>query len=59
MNDIVVGKAANYMDDSFNLADVTKEFVSQTFTFGCSLYQTCDVAELDGGIDSTLALYIS
>ena len=49
MNDIGVVKTAYYMNNGVHFTDVGKKLVAQTFTFGGSLYQTCNVHELDDG----------
>ena len=47
-------KAANNLDDRINLADVAKELVAEPFSLACSLHETCDVNEFDGGRDDFL-----
>ena len=56
MNDIVVCKAANHMDNCLNLPDVSQKLVSQALPLRCSLYQPCYIAELDGCIDCSLGI---
>ena len=49
MNHIRVIKAAHHMDDRVYLPDLLeRKLISQTFTFGSSLYQTCNIYELNG-----------
>ena len=47
MDNIWILKATYNVYDRVYLTDVGKELVSQTFTLGSALYQTCDIYELD------------
>ena len=51
MDHIAVLETADNVNDSFNISYVPQELVAQTFAFAGTLDQTCDVAELDGGVD--------
>ena len=54
MNDIVILKASYHMNQRGNFANMTQKFVSEPFAFGGALYKTCDIAELNGGVDCLL-----
>ena len=56
MNDIVILKAANHVHDCRNLPDMTQELVSQSFSFGRTFHQACNVAEFDGGVNGLLRI---
>ena len=49
MDDILILKAAHYMDDGVNLTDICQELVAQALTLGCALDKSCDIHELDHG----------
>ena len=49
MGDVVVVKAAQYVEDGVRLAYVGKELVAQSFPLAGSLDQSGDVDNLDGG----------
>ena len=48
MDDVVVLKAADDVNDRVALADVGEEFISQTLAFGSALDQSRDIDKLDG-----------
>ena len=43
MNDIVIFKAADHVDDSVHLPDVGKKLIAQALALGGALYQTGDI----------------
>ena len=49
VNDVVVFKATNDVQNRITFADVGKELVTQTLALGCALHEAGDVDELDDG----------
>ena len=47
MDDVRILKAAYHVNDRIDLTDIGKELVSKALTLGSTLYQTCDINELD------------
>ena len=47
MDNVRILEAADNVNDSVYLTDIRKELVSESLTFGCALYETCDIYELD------------
>ena len=47
MDNVRVLEAADNVNDSIYLTDIREELVSKSLTFGCTLYETCDIYELD------------
>ena len=45
MDDVVILKAADHMNNRIHLADVGQELVSETFSLACSLHQSGDIDE--------------
>ena len=56
MNDIVVFKAADHVNDSRHFANVTEELVAQSFSFGGAFDQSGNIAEFYGRIDGSLGV---
>ena len=56
MNDVIVFKASDNMENRIALADVGKKLVAQTFAFGRALDKPCDIGKIDGGADDARAL---
>ena len=54
MNDIVVIKAADNMDNGVNSPDMAEELVPQPFTLAGPFDQTGNVNEFDGGRQNPL-----
>ena len=53
MRDVIILKAAQHVDDSIRLTDVSEEFVTQSFTFRSSFHQSGNVHNLAcGGYDA-------
>ena len=54
MDHIAVVKAAQHVNDGIRFADVAQELVAEALALRCSLYQTCNVDNLDrGGHDAS------
>ena len=49
MNNVVIVKTSDNMNDCVDLTDMGKEFVSQSFSSAGSFDQACNIHELDGG----------
>ena len=47
MHDVVIIEAANDMHDRIGLTDVREELVTEALSLGGTLYETCDIDELD------------
>ena len=47
MDNIGILKTTYYMNNGIYLTDIRKELVSKSLTFGCALYETCNIYELD------------
>ena len=47
MNDVVVLKATNDVQDRVHLADVSEELVAKAFALGRALNKSCDIDKLD------------
>ena len=56
MNDIIIFKTTNHMDDGITLTDICQELVTKSLTLRCTLYQTCDINKLDGCWDGLLTV---
>jgi hypothetical protein len=52
MHDIRIFESAHDMDYRLDGADVTEEFVAQTFAFAGAFDKACDVAEFYSRVDS-------
>ena len=48
MDNVVIFKAANNMDNSIHFTDVGKKLVAETFTFAGTLYKTCNIYKFNG-----------
>src|SRR5204862_7653304 len=40
---IFIFEATDHMNNSINFPDISKEFISESFTFTGSFYQSCDI----------------
>ncbi len=49
MNNIVIFKTTDYMQDRIDLTNMTEKLVTQTFTLACSLYQAGNIDKLHLG----------
>ena len=47
MDNVCILKAAHYVYDCIYLTDICKELVSKAFSFGCSLYKSCNIYEFN------------
>ena len=56
MDEIDVLKATYNLYDSICLADIREELVAQTSTFGCALYESCNINKLNGCGDDSFGL---
>ena len=54
MGDIVVVEATQNVNNCVGIADIRKELITKTFALRCTLYQTCNIDNLDSGGDNTL-----
>ena len=56
MNDIVIFKATDNVDNRINLTDMGEELVAETFALGSALYKTCDINEFNDSGGELLGL---
>ena len=54
VGDVTILKAAQNVDNSIGIADIAQELVTQALTLRCTLYQTCDIDNLDSCRDNLL-----
>ena len=49
MHHIIIVKAAQHMDDSIRLADVSQELIAESLALAGTLHQSCDIDDLHRG----------
>ena len=50
-DDVVIVEAADYVDDSITLTDISQEFITKTFALAGTLYETCDIYDFASSWD--------
>ena len=50
-HDVVIVEAADYVDDSIALTDISQEFITKTFSLAGTLYKTCDIHDFASSWD--------
>jgi hypothetical protein len=56
VDDVVIIKTTNDMDDSVDFTDVGEELIAEAFALTGTCHKSCDIDEFDGGRDDFISL---